>query len=44
MESVLIARLANSRIASATRNVNYVNPAGTKIKQEHPTAKCAWKE
>ena len=44
MESASIARLANSRIPSATRNANYVNPAGTKIKQEHPNAKCAWKE
>lgn len=44
MESASIARLANSRIPTATRNANYVNLAGTKIKQEHPNAKCAWKE
>ena len=44
LEYVLHVRSANSREMLATVNAWRVLVITTKIKQEHPNAKCAWKE
>jgi hypothetical protein len=43
LEFVLSVRLAISKMSLETSHARNVLATSTKIKQEHPTAKCAWK-